>query len=215
MRAVFASFTDRRACTIEGCLLINPHTAPPRQRSDTKRTLLIAGIALVCFSLASSLAFLAVRAFLIRRAIAQERQTISPYGESLLSGPLVADGPTFGPGLHVDLETPHYVFIAVHNKSDQAWNDVVAELAVYDRREHYLRQEPCKFGSLAAGETRQQSFSPTDPQDYDYHIVEYQGCPWNPQNTSDAARLSRTGDSADTERRSTCALPLYFALACC
>ncbi len=174
---------------------MSPFFAPPARKSDTKRALLIAGIALICLSLAVFLAILAVRAFLRRQAIAQERQTRNVYGEPLLSGPLVDGGPTFGPGPYADLETtdhgwqwpagadqkdpktPHYVFIAVHNKSDQAWNGVEAELAVYDRREHYLRQEPCSFGSLAAGETRQQSFGPTEPQDYDYQIVGYKGHP--------------------------------------
>ncbi|MBC8135691.1 MAG: hypothetical protein H8F28_07395 [Fibrella sp.] len=126
-----------------------------------------------------------------RSSEAKQRASVNQYGVHQLSGPVKPGGPTWGSGDRADLETVYNgwgsngpiddpntsraVIIGVRNKSEVTWHNVEAQVAVFDSSGSLLKTEPCPFGDLRSGETKQLTFGPVEKNVGMFRLTGYKG----------------------------------------
>lgn len=126
-----------------------------------------------------------------RSAEKAQRASVNQYGVHQLSGPIKPGGPTWGSGDRADLDTVYNgwgangpiddpntsraVIIGVKNKSKFAWHNVEAQVNVFDGSGALLKTEPCPFGDLGPGETKQLTFGPIEKNVAMFRLTGYRG----------------------------------------
>ena len=110
----------------------------------------------------------------------QDKTRLNEYGLPLLIDARKPGGPTWGKSQWADLDiiggtdmfffgpdghpedprTRAYILMHVKNKSEDTWNDVAVDIAMYDDKGAYLRTETYKIGTIVPGQTRRKTCGP-------------------------------------------------------